>query len=81
MKAIYCDVCRNIPGRINTKRGFVCWECYNAENKMFKRQDIRDKTIDEYMKNNDLLPHEGETPRNLANRCKRLVIESGTKLN
>jgi len=75
-----CSQCRTGAARIITKAGFKCWKCYHGEQKMFKTEDWRDKTINDYAANNDMVLRDGETLKNLANRCKRLAIEGLKKL-
>ncbi len=74
---VYCEVCRKFIAKINTKRGLVCWDCYQVELKIFKNQDWRDTKIDNYLKNNDLTQREGESKTNLANRCKLILAKQG----
>lgn len=81
MKKVYCDICRNIAGRIQSKRGFVCWSCYDREIILHDNQDWRDKASKEHAENNDITQRQYETDANFANRCKRLALEGLKKLN
>jgi len=77
MKDIYCQACRNVTGKIITKRGFVCWDCYNVEQKIHKAEDWRDTVLREYTKTHDMVQREGENKKNLANRCKKFLNNNG----
>jgi len=85
----FCDHCQKRPAKINTgiskdpqksQGEYRCLVCYSVEQQMAGTEDWRDTSRLAYMQNNDMTQRPEETPANLHNRCKRLVMQSGFKV-
>jgi len=79
-----CDHCRTRPARTVVNRGdrqeSRCWSCYAVEQRMAGTQDWRDIYQLEYATTHDMVQRPDETPTNLHNRCKRIMMQSGFKI-
>jgi len=76
-----CDHCRTRVARTTVNRGkhqeLRCWSCYEVEQRMVNKQDWRDIYRLEYATTHDLTQRTDETPANLHNRCKRIMMQAG----
>lgn len=75
-----CTHCKTRQARI-IHDGPKCWRCYYVEQKMQGNEEWRDTYRQEYMQSHDMVQRPEETPTNLYNRCKRLAMQSGFKIN
>lgn len=73
-----CSHCQTRPARIESN-GLKCWSCYHVEQGMAGTEDWRDVHAKKYRESRDMIQRPDETPVNLYNRCKVMVMKSNFK--